>query len=83
MTDAHLDNALAEEFAADAALIHTLKTSNPHFRKLMERNHDLWQRIQAMQTGQAPASDEARHDLEKQRLQLLVEIAGLVAAAKV
>lgn len=78
----HLDLALAEEFAGHGDTIHRLKVEDPHFRALMEQNHDVWLQIQNIQNNVTPASDEARHDLEKHRLKLLDEIAALIAKAE-
>lgn len=78
----HLDQALAEEFAGHAETIHRLKTSDAHFRKLMEDNHDLWVRIQKMQSGQIPTDDKTITTLEKERLALLDKIAASIAKAE-
>lgn len=78
----HLDHALAEEFVGHAATIHTLKTSNAHFRGLMERNHALWLEIKEIQDGRRAAADEVLEDLEKRRLKVLDEIAGMIAKAE-
>lgn len=82
MQDEHLDQALAEEFAGHAATIHKLKVADPHFKDLMKRNHEIWAAIQGMKHDIQPVSDETRHDLEKQRLKLLDEIAGKIKAAE-
>ena len=71
----HLDHALAEEFSGRAAEIHALKASDAHFRKLLERNHELWREIQQVQKELKPSSDEHLETLEKQRLAVLDEIA--------
>ena len=78
----HLDHALAEEFAGHAATIHTLKTSNAHFRALMERNHALWLEIKDIQDGRKPTADDVLETLEKRRLALLDEIAAIIAKAE-
>ncbi|MEZ5994393.1 MAG: hypothetical protein R3C25_01420 [Hyphomonadaceae bacterium] len=78
----HLDQALAEEFAGHGETIHKLKLSNPHFKSLMEQNHALWLQIQNIQNDVTPADDATRHELEKQRLKLLDEIAALIAQAE-
>jgi len=82
MMTEHLDRALAEEFAADRDIIHQLKVANPHFKALMEQNHELWEEIQRIQNGVTPAADEHLETLEKKRLKLLDQIAVLVAEAK-
>lgn len=82
MQDEHLDLALAEEFAGHAATIHKLKVSDPHFKDLMKRNHEIWATIQSMKHDVKPVADETRHDLEKERLKLLDEIASKIKAAE-
>jgi len=81
MSTEHLDHALSEEFAGKSATIHTLKTTNAHFHKLLEHNHELWQQIQNIQNGITPTDDTTLEVLEKKRLKLLDEIASMVAAA--
>lgn len=73
--ETHLDHALAEEFSGRSAEIHALKASDAHFRKLLERNHDLWRQIQQVENGLKPSSDEHLETLQKQRLAVLDEIA--------
>ena len=70
----HLDQALAEEFADKADAIHALKASDPAFRARLEHNHDLWNQIQQIQKGIAPAADAVLEDLEKRRLLILDRI---------
>lgn len=77
----HLDLALAEEFAGHGETIHKLKISDPHFKSLMQHNHDLWTQIQNIQKGLTPTSDQTLETLEKQRLRLLDEIAQAIAKA--
>ncbi|WP_135212934.1 YdcH family protein [Vitreimonas flagellata] len=79
----HLDQALAEEFAGHGETIHKLKIADPHFKTLMEKNHQLWTQIQNIQNGLTPASDVTLETLEKQRLHLLDEIAACVRKAEV
>lgn len=76
----HLDHALVEEFAGQGAAIHRLKTSDPQFASLMERNHGLWKQIQQIQKGLEPTEDAVLAQLEKQRLAVLDEIAGKLRA---
>lgn len=77
----HLDLALAEEFAGHGETIHKLKISDPHFKSLMQHNHDLWTQIQNIQKSLTPTSDQTLETLEKQRLRLLDEIAQAIAKA--
>ncbi|MDX2274072.1 MAG: hypothetical protein NW206_01365 [Hyphomonadaceae bacterium] len=78
----HFDHALEEEFSEHRETIHRLKISDPSFKTLLERNHALWLQIQNIQNNVTPADDQTRHDLEKQRLVLLDEIAARVGAAE-
>lgn len=78
----HLDRALAEEFSGHETTIRHLKTANAHFRDLMLRNHALWAEIQSIQNGLEPSSAHHLAQLEKKRLKLLDELAGMVAAAE-
>lgn len=92
LTNAHESNtgdpmsnvaeALAEEFAGKGDVIHKLKMESAHFRKLMELNETLYREIQRIQSGQEPAGDEEHESLEKRRLAVLDEIAGMIAAAE-
>lgn len=82
MPTEHLDQALAEEFAGHAETIHRLKVSSPDFKSLMVRNHAVWTQIHNIKSGVTPADDAYLHSLEKQRLKLLDEIAGLIRAAE-
>lgn len=76
MPETHLDRALAEEFPDRADAIHALKAKDPHFHKLLERNHALWEEIQKIQEGVEPAEDSRLETLEKQRLLILDDIAA-------
>ena len=81
-TSEHLDAALAEEFAGHGATIHRLKTSDAHFKTLMEKNHALWLEIHAIQTDVKPADDATLEGLRRKRLALLDEIGAKIAAAE-
>lgn len=78
----HLDQALAEEFAGHGATIHQLKVSDPHFKALMERNHQIWTQIQNIQNGLTPTADATLETLEKQRLVILDDIGARIAKAE-
>lgn len=78
----HLDQALAEEFAGHGETIHKLKVADPHFKALMEKNHQLWSEIQKIQSGVTPTADVTLETLEKQRLQLLDDIGARIAKAE-
>jgi uncharacterized protein YdcH (DUF465 family) len=66
----HLDHALEQEFAGHAATIHRLKVSDPGFK------------AQNIQNGVAPASDDHLHALQKQRLNILDDVAKLIGDAE-
>ncbi len=78
----HLDNALAGEFSGHGDTIHKLKTTNAHFRNLMEKNHELFVEIKNIQAEVTPTSDETLRDLEKKRLALLDEIGTMISVAE-
>jgi uncharacterized protein YdcH (DUF465 family) len=78
----HLDHALEQEFAGHAATIHRLKVSDPAFKALLELNHQIWREIQNIQNGVAPASDDHLHALQKQRLNILDDVAKLIGDAE-
>jgi len=60
--------------------LHALKLEDAHFRTLAEQHHDVTLEIQRIEDGLVAASDVRIEALKKQRLQLLDEVAGLVAA---
>jgi uncharacterized protein len=82
MSDVHLDRALSEEFAGKSAEIHALKASDPAFKVLLERNHDLWAEIQRIQESIQPAEDGVLEDIEKRRLLVLDEISARLQRAR-
>jgi uncharacterized protein YdcH (DUF465 family) len=77
-----LPDDLAEEFAGKGEIVHRLKLSDAHFRRLLDDNHALWKEIQQIQKGIRPAEDQALETLEKRRLVLLDEIAAIIAKAE-
>ena len=79
MPQTHLDRALAEEFSDQAEAIHALKAKDAAFRKLLEHNHELWQQIQKIQEGIAPAEDAWLETLVKRRLLILDELSARLA----
>ncbi|WP_422059297.1 YdcH family protein [Sphingopyxis sp.] len=60
--------------------LHALKLKDAHFRTLAEQHHEVTLEIQRIEDGRVAASDVRIEALKKQRLQLLVEVSGLVAA---
>jgi uncharacterized protein YdcH (DUF465 family) len=78
----HLDRALAEEFPGQAEAIHALKAKDASFRKLLERNHELWEQIQQIKEDIAPAEQDVLETLEKQRLAILDVITARLHAGE-
>ena len=60
--------------------LHALKLKDAHFRTLAEQHHEVTLEIQRIEDGRVAASDVRIEALKKQRLQLLDEVSGLVAA---
>lgn len=77
----HTPHELAEEFPQDAAKIHDLKVSNPHFARLMDEYHQINRAVHRAETGVEPCDDLAQTDMRKQRMRLKDEIAGMLATA--
>ena len=74
----HLDHALQEEFSGHKEAIHALKLTDNHFKKLLIRNHALFEEINNIQNNITPSDDATLENLEKQRLAILDEIATIV-----
>ncbi len=72
---------LAEDFPAEAEKIHDLKTSNPHFARLMEAYHDVNRAVHRAETGVEPCDQLAETQMRKERMRLKDEIAGMLAHA--
>ena len=78
---AHNPHELAEEFPQDLEAIHTLKTSNAHFRRLFDQYHAVNAQIHRAETNVEPMEQLAEETLRKQRMHLKDEIAALIRAA--
>ncbi len=76
----HLDRALREEFSGHGEAIHSLKLNDNHFKKLLIKNHELFEQIQNIQNNITPADDFVLDNLEKQRLLILDEIGEIISA---
>ena len=76
----HTPHELAAEFPNDIEKIHDLKASNSHFSKLAEQHHEVNRQIHRMETNIEPTDDLTLEKLKKQRLALLDEISGFLAA---
>jgi len=70
---------LHEEFPQDADRIHTLKTSDAHFAKLVEGYHEVNRAVHRMETNIEAVADAVLEDFKKQRLDLKDKIASALA----
>jgi uncharacterized protein YdcH (DUF465 family) len=77
----HTPHELAEEFPQEADKIHELKTSNPHFAKLMDHYHEVNRAVHRAETGVEPVDDFTDAKMRKERMALKDEIAGMLAKA--
>jgi len=80
MLDTHHD--LHNAFPQDSEILHALKLDNAHFRTLSEQYEALVKEIQRIETDVEPADDVRLEGLKKERLALLDEVAGLIAAQR-
>ncbi len=78
---AHTPNELADTFPEDAATLHRLKMTDPHFVRLAERHHEVNRTIHRIEIEAEPASDERLETLKRERLHLLDEIATMLENA--
>lgn len=75
----HTPHELADEFPEYAEAIHSLKESDAHFRKLMDRYHDINRAIHRAETRVEPTDDFHEDAMRKRRLLLKDEIATMLA----
>ena len=75
----HTPHELAEDFPEHAAAIHRLKETDAHFRKLVDRYHDINRAIHRAETRVEPTDDFHEEAMRKRRLMLKDEIAGALA----
>lgn len=78
----HEPHELPEEFPQDAAIIHRLKETDPHFAQLSNEYHAINHTIYRIETGIEPTSDETLEDFKKRRLKYLDEIAEIISKAR-
>lgn len=76
----HSAHDLAAAFPEATDRLHALKLGDAHFRKLSAAYYELDKAIHRAETGIEPTSDQHLEDLKKQRLTVLDEVAGMVAA---
>ena len=74
----HVPHELHEEFPQLGERIHALKTSNAHFARLADKNHDINRAIHRAEVEVEPTGDDILEDMKKQRLHLKDEIASLL-----
>lgn len=60
--------------------LHSLKLGNAHFRTLSDQYHDLTREILRIEEGVEAAGDARLENMKKQRLGLLDQISGMIAA---
>ena len=75
----HTPHELAEDFPEHAEAIHRLKETDAHFRKLVDRYHDINRAIHRAETRVEPTDDFHEDAMRKRRLMLKDEIAGTLA----
>ncbi len=73
---------LHSQFPQDADTISRLKIENAHFRTLADRYDALDKEVHRIEVESEAASDERLEELKKQRLEMLDEVAVLIAAAR-
>lgn len=76
MTVEHHD--LVHEFPEMKAVIHQLKTSNTHFRKLFDEYHEVTRAVENMENEVTPVSTGTEEERKKRRLQLKDELFAMM-----
>lgn len=69
---------LHEDFPGKAEVIHNLKESNAHFRKLADSYHQVNRAVHRAETRVDLLSEDEEHRLRKERAHLKDEIARLL-----
>ena len=75
----HTPHELSEEFPEMADAIHDLKEKDAHFRKLVDRYHEINRDIHRAETRIEPTDDFNEEAMRKRRLMLKDEIAQMLA----
>ena len=70
---------LYHEFPELETQIHTLKTSNAHFKKLYDTYHTVNKDIHRIETGAEATSDEVLNELRVRRVHLKDELFELLS----
>jgi uncharacterized protein YdcH (DUF465 family) len=78
---AHTPHELAEEFPAEVAKIHALKTSDAHFARLVDEYHDVNRAVHAAETRVEVLDQAGEEALRRKRMVLKDEIWKRLQAA--
>jgi uncharacterized protein YdcH (DUF465 family) len=78
----HVLHDLHAEFPNDVDILHELKVSVRHFRKVSDLYHNVNKEIHRIESEVEAASDERSEALKKQRLLILDEVAPMISKAK-
>ncbi len=71
---------LINEFPQLKELIHQLKTSNNHFRRLFDEYHQLTIEVEKMENEVVPATTDREEAAKKKRLSLKDELYNMLMA---
>ena len=72
---------LHSEFPEHYDLIHTLKESDSHFRRLFDEYHDATKEVERIEAEGSNTSDEHLETLKKKRLALKDELFAILQKA--
>ena len=72
---------LLHEFPQYTEVIHSLKVTDAHFRRLFDEYHETDHHIHRIEQGNEPTTDQHLTDLRKKRLQLKDELYKIIHAA--
>jgi hypothetical protein len=78
---ANTPHELTEEFPAEAAKIHALKSANAHFARLVEEYHEVNRAIHGAETRVQVVDEPEEEALRRKRLALKDEIWKILRAA--
>lgn len=78
----HVSHELHAEFPQHAELLHHLKLTDAHFKRVSERYHEVNREIHRIEAEVEAASDVRLEDLKKQRLAMLDEVTEMLSKAE-
>ncbi len=78
----HVAHELHAEFPEHADLLHQLKMTDAHFKRVSERYHEVNREIHRIEAEVEAASDARLEDLKKQRLAMLDEVTEMLSKAE-